>query len=416
MEKILIVDDSKTILNRLSLAIKEKLKIKVYTATSLKECADLILKEKAKFDLALLDYNLPDANEGEVVGVVNKFKIPSILLTGSILNKKNPVFNNQNLIDYVIKSGNNAIEYVLGVVKRFINNGRIEIMILDDSKTFAAKMESLCKSYNLNTIVCYEPLKALELVSQRPNLKLILVDYNMPKMDGIEFTTEIRKKYKKDEIAIIALSGISEKEVVSNFLKVGANDFIYKNFEIDEFIARVNNNLEVMELFEITQDKNKKDYLTPCFNKDYFFKTGEDIYQLSKKKKLLLATVLLDLDRFQTINESFGHEVGDELIKEIANILLDKLNKDSIVARLIADQFCILFKNRPYAETYQTFDEIRDLISKTTFEIQDYKINVTISIGISFDFGDSLEDMVESADEALSLAKYQGGNQIKVNS
>ena len=416
MEKILIVDDSKTILNRLSSAIKNKLKVKVYTATSLKECANLILQEKGKFDLALLDFNLPDASEGEVVGVVNKFKIPSILLTGSILDKNHKVFENQNLIDYIIKTGNNAIEYTLNVVKRFINNGRIEIMILDDSKTFAAKMEALCKGYNLNTIVCYEPLKALEIVKQRPNLKLILVDYNMPKMNGIEFTTEIRKQYKKDELSIIALSGASEKEVVSSFLKVGANDFIYKDFEIDEFVARVNNNIEVLELFEITQDKNKKDYLTPCFNKDYLYKVGNEIYELSKKRKLLLSVVLINIGKFQTINESFGHEVGDEILKEVANILLDDLNKDSIIARIIGDEFCILFKNRPYAETYQTFEEILNKIANTTFEIQDYKLNITISIGINLEFDNSLEDMIELADEALALSKYRGGNQIVIKS
>ena len=221
---ILIVDDSKTILNRLKIEIENELGLKVYTAASMKECADLILEHKGKFTLALLDYNLPDAQNGQIITFINKFKIPSILLTGSQLEKKDEIFKNEYLIDYVLKNGSYAIDYTIAVVKRFILNAKIEVLVIDDSKTFAAKMESLCKRYNLNTTINYNALDALETIKQRPDIKIILVDYMMPKMDGLQFTMELRKTYKKDEVAIIALSGTSEKEIVANFLKYGAND------------------------------------------------------------------------------------------------------------------------------------------------------------------------------------------------
>ena len=175
-----------------------------------------------------------------------KFNIPSILLTGSILDKENTVFNNTNLIDYIIKDGSNAIDYSVSVVKRFILNEDIEILVIDDSKTFAAKMQGLCIKYNLKAIVNYSAKDALQTIKERPNIKLILVDYMMPEMNGLEFTKELRKSYKKDEVAIIALSGTSEKEIVASFLKYGANDFLYKDFSDEEFFGRVNNNLEVI--------------------------------------------------------------------------------------------------------------------------------------------------------------------------
>ena len=119
---ILIVDDSKTILTRLTNAIETQLGIKVYAAASMKECADLILANKGKFTLALLDYGLPDAPAGEVVGFVNKFKIPSLLLTGTKLEQDAKIFKNSNLIDYILKDSSYAIEYSVGIVKRFILN------------------------------------------------------------------------------------------------------------------------------------------------------------------------------------------------------------------------------------------------------------------------------------------------------
>jgi len=410
---ILIVDDSKTILKSLKHSLEKDLAITVHTAASMKECAELILKNKGEFTLALLDYNLPDAQNGEIVSFIKKFNIPSVLLTGSILDKNNEVFKNTNLIDYVIKDGSNAIDYSISVVKRFILNSDIEILVIDDSKTFAAKMQGLCIKYNLKAIVNYSAQDALQTIKERPNIKLILVDYMMPEMNGLEFTKELRKSYKKDEVAVIALSGTSEKEIVASFLKYGANDFLYKDFSDEEFFGRVNNNLEVIELFQSTQDKAKKDYLTGLFNRNYLFNAGEEIYQRAKGRKELLAVILLDINKFKVINDSFGHDVGDAAIQEISKILLKYINTDSLIARLGADEFCILFKNRPYAEIHQTFQEIKEIIEKTHFKLLHTDLDLTVSIGANICYEDNLQDMIAGATQALSKAKEK--NKIIIN-
>jgi len=414
--KILVVDDSKTISMGLKSRIESQLGLDVYTAASMKECADLLLKHKGKFDLALLDLGLPDAPNGEIVGFVNKFKIPSLLLTGTKLQKDNPIFNNSNLIDYILKNGSYAIEYSVGVVKRFILNSKIEVLVIDDSKTFALKMQTLCKKYNLKAIVNYGAKEGLETLKQRPNIRLVLVDYNMPEMDGLEFTMEARKTYKKDEIAIIALSGMSEKEIVASFLKYGANDFLYKDFSNEEFFARVNSNIEVLELFTATQDKAKKDYLTGLFNKDYFYNAGEEIYQRAKEKNELLAVILIEINEYDVINESYGHEIGDEANIFLGEVLLQHINKDSIIARFGAGQFAILYKNRAYAEIHQTFDELKDIIKDSTYEVkkQNYKFTVSIAANIAFD--ESLENMVDLADEALENVKFKKLDSVMINS
>lgn len=413
---ILIVDDSKTILNRLKIGIENELGLTVYTATSMKECADLILKYKGDFTLALLDYNLPDAQNGEIISFINKFNIPSILLTGTQLEKKDDIFQNNNLIDYVLKNGSYAIDYTIAIVKRFILNSKIEILIIDDSKTFAAKMESLCKRYNLNTTINYSAIDALETIKQRPDIKVILVDYMMPKMDGLQFTMELRKSYKKDEVAIIALSGTSEKEIVASFLKYGANDFLYKDFTNEEFIARVNNNIEVIELFDYTQDKAKKDPLTGLFNKRYLLEIGRDIYERATLKNTLLATVMIDINDFNVICDSYGHDIGDETIKHVSKILNQNLNQDSIISRFGSDQFCILFKNRAYAEITDTFEELRNIIKNTPLKINDTSYSISVNIGANINFTDSLETMIDLADEVLCNIKDRKIDTIIINS
>lgn len=413
---ILIVDDSKTILNRLKFSIEGELDLDVYTAASMKECADLILKHKGKFDLALLDYNLPDAQNGEIVTFIKKFNIPSILLTGTELDKENPIFKNENLIDYIIKNGGYAIDYTVSIVRRFMRNKDIDILIIDDSKTFAFKMEILCKKYNLNTLVAHSGEEALEIIDKRANLKIILIDYMMPGMNGLECTMQIRKNHKKDDIAIVALSGTSDKDIVAKFLKYGANDFLYKDFSNEEFLARVNNNLEVMELFSTTQDKAKKDELTGLFNKKYFLNIGSAVYSRAKQNHDLLAAIVIEIDDFNIINDSHGHDVGDEAVKVVASILDKHINKDSIISRFGRDQFCILLKNRPYGEIVQIFDEIKDIVSKQKIKCNIGDINIKVSVGANIDLGENLDDMIYIADETLCSLRFKGLDKVLINS
>jgi diguanylate cyclase (GGDEF)-like protein len=413
---ILIVDDSKTILNGLRNTIENKLGLKVYGAASMKECADLMLAQKGKFSLALLDYGLPDAPNGEIIAFVKKFNIPSIVLTGTTLDKNHEIFKNENLIDYIIKNGSYAIDHCVDVVDRFIKNSKIEVLVVDDSKTFATKMGALCKKYNLNAIVNFGAKEALNTLKQRPNIKLVLVDYMMPEMNGLELTMEIRKTYKKDELVVIALSGMSEKDVVASFLKYGANDFLYKDFSNEEFFARINGNLDVLELFEYTQDKAKKDFLTGVFNKNYLLNVGSEIYDIAKKKRELLAIVMIDIDNFQTINESYGHEIGDEAIVLVSQFLLENLNKDSIIARIGQDQFCILLQNRPYAEIYQIFEELKEKIKNEFVQIATGKVTFTISVGATINKNTTLTEMMDDADEALANASFKGGDMVIIHS
>jgi len=414
LKKILVVDDSRTILLGLKDSLSENKDYEIFTAKTFKECAKLLLEQKGDFDIALLDYNLPDAKNGEIVEFINKFNIKSILLTASTLDKDNKVLKSECIVDYVIKDGSHAIEYATSVVNRIIQNEEVEVLIVDDSKTFAYKMQALCEKYNLKTSVRFNGEDGLAALIERPKIKVVLVDYMMPDMDGLEFTSKLRKRAKKDEISVIALSGSEDKELVSKFLKYGANDFLYKDFTTEEFFARINSNIEIIQLFDIVRDKATRDYMTGMFNRRYFFETGKELYYRAKARKQDLALAMIDIDKFKDINDTWGHEAGDKAIKEVGNILSKYLNRDCLIARVGGEEFSILMLNRPEEEVIQTFEEVRVAFEENKLKLENHDLSYTVSIGLSIDFGESLEQMMKYADLSLYEAKENGRNQVNM--
>ncbi len=253
MANILIVEDSKLISSALQSLISTELGFTCVLAKSLKEAADVILKYKGKFDVALLDLGLPDAPNGEVVDLVTKFDIASIVLTGSNLEDNEEKFRKKNIVDYVIKDGSYSLEYAVLMVKRIVLNQSIKVLVVDDSAVVCQKMSDLLSRYRLNVLSATSAKEALEILDNNSDIKLVYIDYIMPDMNGLELTREIRKKFSKKDLSIIAISGEINKKIISKFLKYGANDFIYKGFTQEEFFSRINLNLEILELLE----KNK---------------------------------------------------------------------------------------------------------------------------------------------------------------
>jgi diguanylate cyclase (GGDEF)-like protein len=411
MKKILIVDDSRTILKRLANSIHKQLKLDVIQAETMSKCHEKLLKYKT-FDIALLDLNLPDAQGSQIIDLVSKYDIPIIVLTGNESNLTDEILKNPNVIDYIIKDKSFAIEQTINMTKRFINNGKYNVLIVDDSKTYSQQIEDICNKYNLKTIASHSAEEALEIIKNNNEIKLVIVDYFMPKMNGLELTSELRKLYTMDELSIIALSGANEKHLIPKFLKYGANDFIEKSSSMEEIIARLMSNINTLELIEEIKDKANKDFLTGLHNRRYLFDIGKNIYEKSKKEKLSICTAILDIDNFKKINDTYGHDIGDIAIQTIANNLVKYMPKNSILARLGGEEFCVLVPNIKNETIFKALDLLRIATQDNTLQIGDISFNYTISIGVTFKYGKNIDEMLKKADEALYMAKSSGRNKI----
>jgi len=412
--RILVVEDNKTLAKLIAKKISLELDFEVDVAYNLSE-AKLFLK-RYKYFLTLLDINLPDAPNGEIVDYALEKENRVIVLSGNIDKEFRKKMLKKNIIDYVTKSGANDVNYIIQNIKRLKKNQNHKILLIDDSLVFRKQMQGMLENMFFKVISVAHGEEALGMLESTPDISLVLTDYHMPVMNGLELTGEIRKKYMKNELAIIVISGDDDDETTALFLKNGANDYIKKPFSKEEFSCRINNSIEALENIQEITNSAERDFLTGLYNRRYFFTNASKYFEDAKENSEHFAIAMIDIDNFKKINDTYGHDAGDRAIVHLADILRTNVSNEDIVARFAAEEFGVLLKDVSSQKAVEIFERIRQNVqtSKTKGNNNE-EINYTISIGLVTTNDENLDSSVNEADMLLYNAKQNGRNQIISN-
>jgi len=413
---VLIVDNDEFILNMLKKRLLDTISnIKILEAKTYKEGIRYILNKKISIDILILDLNLPDTESEVLVKFATNRDVPTIVLTSLIDDNIKKTLMSYSILDYIIKDGKRGLENSVRSINRVLKNHNTNLLVVDDSKVYLNTVKDMLEKMKFNVFTASNGEEALEILKNSgKDFKLVLTDFHMPKMDGMELTMKIREEYDKDRLSIIVLSANDSSDISSQFISVGANDFLNKPYTQAEVAIRINSNLELLELFEKTRDMANKDFMTGAYNRRYFFEAGEKIYEKAKSDKKNLAVAMLDIDKFKNINDTYGHDIGDIAIKEVANILKSNLKETDLMARFGGEEFCVLLENRTQEEVKELFEKIRKAFEDNIIETENHKIQYTTSIGIFYGIDDSLEAMIKKSDDGLYYCKNNGRNQISV--
>ena len=184
-EKILIVEDNKALSKLIAKKMETHLNFDVDVAHSLAEAKVLIGKE-VKYFIALLDLNLPDAPDGEVVDFMIEKKVPSIILTGSMDTQTRDKILKKDVIDYVYKGNMEDVNYIFTLIERLHKNREIKVLVVDDSITVRAQIKGILKQQMFKVMVAAHGEEALVFLQDNPDIKLVLTDFYMPVIDGVE--------------------------------------------------------------------------------------------------------------------------------------------------------------------------------------------------------------------------------------
>ena len=415
-KKILIVDIDNLILD----ILKEKIDlldyiVDVFIATSYKEGLQIIIENNGDIHAAIINFNLPDAHNTEMVKYTIDKCIPTVVIMDDYsYNLKERLFSN-DILEYISKDSKKGINNSIRAINRILVNKDTTVLIVDDSKIQRDILKEILQGIKLNVITANSSDEALHIIKEmRVKITIVLADYKIANKDEIGLTQELREDYDKDELGIIGLSNSSNPEVLIEFIKIGANDFIEKPYSKTEVIVRVNSLLHIMQLFDKKRELSFKDYLTGAYNRRYFYTSGTAIFDKAIRENRRLAVSTIDIDDFKHINDTHGHNIGDLCIIEVVKILNKNLRGSDLLSRFGGDEFVILLENITLKNTQTLFERIRNTFENNEIKTHNGFVKFTVSIGIFYGREESLVESIKVSDEALYYSKENGRNQIKV--
>lgn len=410
--RILVIEDSIAWSQMLKYALVSNLKQTVITASSSSKAQEMMAQYT--FDAAVSDLCLPDAPNGEVIELLIDMKIPTWVLTGSIDDKVKKMFLEKPIVDYVVKGGSFCLDYISSSIQRYWFNENRYALVIDDSPSFRQQYQYILEVQNITVITAANGKEGLEaLKSSEHPISLVLTDYQMPEMDGIEFCRIARQYFNKNSLAIIALSSSTEG-VAAEFLKNGANDFLSKPFSREELVCRINQNIDALEHISQIQKLIDTDFLTGILNRRHCFTQGAIAWKKWIEKHGYATAVMVDIDFFKKINDVYGHDIGDIVIKTLAKKIEDYSAQVSGLAyRLGGEEFAMLLP-LSNADSDKVLEKLRMEIEALTLSISNQEIKFTISIGahLCSDVNHDLDINLKHADVNLYTSKHEGRNRL----
>jgi len=283
------------------------------------------------------------------------------------------------------------------------------ILIVDDVPANVQVLAS-CLKNDYHIKVATDGLKCLQLVAIKPTPDLILLDIEMPGMDGYEVCRRLKADQETQKIPIIFVTASDQEEEEEKGLQLGAVDYITKPIRPSIVSARVNTHITLKLQHDKLMAMAMHDQLTGLYNRHYFFDSADKKIAEAKRHHYPLSLVMMDIDHFKHINDQYGHAIGDKVLQSISQMIKAQCRDEDILARFGGEEFIALFNHCDMNYAYEKAENCRQIIETTALD----DLYLTCSFGVvqmSADC-DSLENLIKQADMALYQAKEGGRNQV----
>ena len=305
------------------------------------------------------------------------------------------------------KYGLNKSHNITKVENKEFKKSRGEILVLDDDRFMLSILQDAFENKGYNVIAITNPYEAIEVILNR-NISLALIDIVMPKLNGFE-VFEILKENNID-VPVIFLTGKLITEYKVDALRKGVDDYITKPFDINEVIARAERAIIRSKVYKT---KLTTDRLTGIYNKGFFKEKIREYKNTSDTSEQLLSVAFMDIDDFKFINDTYGHVVGDYILKDYAKFMKSYIEENDLLFRFGGDEFLILFYGKDELYAFRQMENIRKALNEAYFKYDctEEKIKLSISAGVTFiNKEDDIEEILDRADKCLYKSKELGKN------
>ncbi len=293
----------------------------------------------------------------------------------------------------------------------------MEVLIADDDALSRRILQDVLVNWGYQVKVTKDGNEAWEVLQQDDPPNLVILDWMMPGLDGIDICKLLRQQAKPRYTYVILLTGRDRPEDIVHGLEAGADDYIIKPFNPEEFKYRLKIGERIIDLEERILGLARIDYLTGLLNRRAFMERLEMEIHRSQRQRTGLGIIIADLDFFKTVNDNHGHLAGDRVLQNVARCLQQSCRRYDFAGRYGGEEFILGFPGVTHECIQDIADRVCKSISqcKTEYTGQLQPIVVTASLGVACMEDHSqcdADQLISAADNALYKAKKKGRNQV----
>ena len=292
------------------------------------------------------------------------------------------------------------------------------ILVVDDAKDTQLLLEFDLGAAGYQVTSCDSGEESLVLLDTLA-IDLILLDMYMPGLSGLETLTKIKAQAKSAQIPVIMLSASTDEDEVVASLELGAGDYVIKPYVAKVLLARIRTAIRLKEKTAQLEYLAKTDFLTSMNNRGSFFELSSNAISLANRAEQPLVVAMFDIDLFKQVNDNFGHDAGDQVLRVFGQNMTEVFRDYDIVGRIGGEEFAVCLPNTSSGDAYIACERLRQQVEQqriniTNTDSKSIKINITVSVGLVLADDDylTIDELLKQADSALYFAKENGRNQV----
>ena len=308
---------------------------------------------------------------------------------------------------------------------------KLRILVVEDDRSIQLLYKAFLEKIGHSVTTANNGLDALEILkTSKP--QVIISDWMMPKMDGIEFCKALRANPKWRHIYVYIVTAQESTEKLIEAFEAGASDYLTKPINQKVLVARLRAAQSIVQMQEAMEKdrlqlrqfadelalSNKRlqelvltDTLTGLPNRRYALERLEQEIAVAKRGGNPVCCMMIDIDHFKSINDTYGHHRGDDALKMIAASLRHAARRQDMVCRIGGEEFLVICINTDEKTGFQYAELLRQHVSSRAILVQDKELHLSVSIGLADNTNrGSVEAMMTRADERLYAAKAAGRN------
>lgn len=298
------------------------------------------------------------------------------------------------------------------------------ILIVDDSPTIRMSLKRAVQD-EFQSLEAEDGEAAWKLLLTEADIELLITDLTMPHLDGFGLIQRLRENHaaRMQNLPVIVVTGADDSAARERAFHAGANDFLTKDSDRIELLARLRAHLKLAQTIRQLEASQRElraqantDPLTGLANRRFFDEIAGKELSLMRRQQDYFSVLMIDIDHFKAVNDTYGHPAGDEILKRVAATLSGNLREEDTVARIGGEEFVVCSPATNRLASIVLAERLRKAVESLMIEFDGKRIPVTISLGIALRplDGDDLQALLSVADERLYRAKQDGRNRFCV--